>query len=255
MTVETRLIPCRNDNYAVLVHDPADGTTLLVDAPEEAPIRKVLDETGWTLTHILITHHHIDHVEALLPLKERYGAEVHGPAAEADKIKGLDSLVRGGDRLTIGRMTAEVIDTPGHTKGHVSYHFAAQKLLFAADTLFALGCGRLLEDTPEAMWTSLLKLRALPDDTEVFCGHEYTLSNARFALTVDPDNGELKTRAKAVELMAAAGEPTVPSLLGIEKATNPFLRADAPEVAEAVGLAGADPVAVFTEVRARKDRF
>ncbi|GGE51008.1 hydroxyacylglutathione hydrolase [Agaricicola taiwanensis] len=255
MSVDVRLIPCRNDNYAVLVHDPEDGTTLLVDAPEAAPIQAVLDETGWKLSDILITHHHIDHVEGIAPLKSAYGATVTGPEKEKDKIPGIDKTVRDGDTLTFGRLTAKVIETPGHTKGHVSYHFADQKLLFAADTLFALGCGRLLEDTPEAMWTSLKKLRELPDDTEVYCGHEYTLSNARFALTVDPDNGELKTRSNAIELLVQEGSPTVPSLLGIEKATNPFLRADDPAVAAGVGMPGADPLAVFTEVRARKDRF
>jgi hydroxyacylglutathione hydrolase len=255
MSVETRLIPCRSDNYAVLVHDPADGTTILIDAPEAAPIQAVLDQTGWKLSDILITHHHIDHVEGIAPLKRAYGATVTGPEREKDRIPGIDKTVRDGDTLTIGNLTAKVMETPGHTKGHVVFHFADQKLLFAADTLFALGCGRLLEDTPDAMWTSLKKLRELPDDTEVYCGHEYTLSNARFALTIDPENGELKTRAAAIELLAEAGEPTVPSLLGIEKVTNPFLRADDPAVAEGVGLAGADPLAVFTEVRKRKDNF
>jgi hydroxyacylglutathione hydrolase len=255
MAVETRLIPCRSDNYAVLVHDSADGTTVLVDAPEEAPIRAVLDETGWTLTHILITHHHIDHVEALAPLKAANGAHVVGPKAEADKIKGLDETVSEGDTVTLGRMTAEVIETPGHTKGHVVFFFPAEKLLFAGDTLFALGCGRLLEDTPAAMWNSLKKFAAFPDDAQVYCGHEYTASNAKFAVTVDPDNAALKARAAEIESLRAGNMPTVPSALGLERATNPFLRADRPEVAAAVGLPGADPLAVFTEVRKRKDNF
>jgi hydroxyacylglutathione hydrolase len=255
MAVDIRLIPCRSDNYAVLIHDPADGTTVLIDAPEEAPIRAVLDGNGWRLTHILITHHHIDHVEALAPLKAASGARVFGPTAEASKIPGLDETLSEGDRITLGSLTAEVIETPGHTRGHIVFLFPQKKLLFAGDTMFVLGCGRLLEDTPEAMWTSLGKLAALPDDVRVYCGHEYTLSNARFAVTVDPDNAALKARLAEVERLREAGKPTVPTTIGDEKATNPFLRADRPEVASAVGLPGAEPVAVFTEVRKRKDSF
>ena len=250
---EIRLVPCLADNYAVIVKD-AD-TVMLVDAPEAAPIKAQLDEDGWRLTHILVTHKHDDHIAGIPELVAEYAPEVIGPAAEETRIPSITQKVREGDVVEVGSLRANVYETPGHTSGHVSYHFPREKLLFSGDTLFALGCGRLFEGTPAQMWDSLKKLRALPDDTKVYCGHEYTLSNARFALSVDPNNGKLRTRAAEVELARRDGIPTVPFDLGLDKVTNPFLRADEPEVAAGVGKSGASPAEVFAEVRTRKNNF
>lgn len=255
--VEIRLVPCLSDNYAVLMHDGADGTTVLVDAPEPGPILAALGETGWRLTDILLTHHHHDHVQGVAALVEATGARVHGPAAEADRMPPLDEALADGDTVRLGRLEARCIATPGHTSGPLSYHFAGLGVAFTGDTLFALGCGRLFEGTPETMWDSLSRLRsALPDDTLVYCGHEYTLSNARFALTVEPGNEALVARARAVEAARAEGRPTVPFTMGEDRATNPFLRADAPSVAAVMPTEGrAPPAAVFAEIRRRKDSF
>jgi hydroxyacylglutathione hydrolase len=250
---EIRLIPCLADNYAVLVRE--GDTVVLIDAPEAGPIEAVLQKEGWRLTHILVTHKHDDHIAGIPALAKAYAPEIVGPDAEKDRIPGLTKTVREGDKVVCGPLTAEVIETPGHTKGHVVFHFPKEKLLFSGDTMFALGCGRLFEDTPAAMWGGLKKLRALPDDTTVYCGHEYTLSNARFSVTVDPGNQALKTRAGEIEAARAAGKPTVPFNLGLEKNTSPFLRADDPEVAKGVGKPGGSPEAVFTEIRERKNHF
>lgn len=252
MSVEIRLVPCLSDNYAVLLHD--GDVTAVIDAPEAPPIEKALDKEGWKLTHILITHHHADHVDGIPALKKKYGAKVIGPRADGN-IPLIDEKVGEGDTVKLGSMTARVLDTPGHTAGHISYVFDKEKLLFAADTLFALGCGRALECPPPVLWRSLLKYRKLPGDTRVYCGHEYTLGNARFAITVDPSNAALKKRLAEVEAARAAGKPTVPSLLSDEFAANPFMRADDPAIAENVGLIDADPAAVFTEIRERKNNF
>jgi hydroxyacylglutathione hydrolase len=249
---EIRLIPCLSDNYAVLLKER--DTVVLVDAPEARPIQAALKKEGWRLTHILVTHKHSDHIDGIPALAAEYQPEIIGPAAEKGSIPGLTQTVRDGDTVSLGPMTAEVYETPGHTKGHVVFHFPKEKLLFSGDTMFALGCGRLFEDTPAAMWNSLLKLRALPDDTTVYCGHEYTLSNARFSLSIDPDNKELQARAAGIEKARAAGQPTVPFNLGLEKTTSPFLRADDPAVAQGVGRAGAPAAKVFAEVRERKNK-
>lgn len=249
---DIRLIPCLADNYAVLLRE--GDTVVLIDAPEAAPIEAVLQKESWRLTHILITHKHDDHVAGIPALAKAYRPEIIGPAAEQDTIPGLTKAVREGDKVTTGPFTADVYETPGHTKGHVVFHLPKEKLLFSGDTMFALGCGRLFEDTPAAMWNSLKKLRALPDDTEVYCGHEYTLSNARFAVGIDSTNEALKARATEIEKLRAAGKPTVPFNLGVEKKTSPFLRADDAAVAEGVGKTGAKPELVFAEVRERKNR-
>ncbi|MBS9478265.1 hydroxyacylglutathione hydrolase [Ancylobacter radicis] len=255
MSVELRLIPCLSDNYAVLLHDPTTETTALIDAPEVAPILAALERENWTLTHILVTHHHTDHIAGVLVLKERYGATVVGPRAERDTIPGIDVTVVDGDPVAVGSLVGRVLETPGHTKGHIVFLFEDERLLFAGDTLFVMGCGRPFECDPPVLWESLLRLRALPDDIAVYCGHEYTLSNARFALSVDPDNEALKAKAAEVEALTAAGTPTVPTTIGEEKATNPFLRADDPELATRLGLSESDPATVFTELRSLKSRF
>jgi hydroxyacylglutathione hydrolase len=246
---------CRGDNYGVLIHDPAAGLTASIDAPQERPIRAKLAEKNWKLDRIFTTHHHGDHVEANLPLKAAFGCTIVGPAGEADQIPGVDEPVKGGDTFTFGAFEVRVIDTPGHTIGHISYWLPAAGVAFVADTLFSLGCGRLFEGTPEMMWDSLLKLRALPDETSIYCGHEYTEANARFALTIEPDNPELVARAEEVKRLSTAGQPTLPTTIGREKATNPFLRADTPGMGARLGMANADPAAIFAEIRRRKDNF
>lgn len=252
---EIRQFTCRSDNFGVLVHDSGSGVTISIDAPEEGPILRALDEAGWRLTHILTTHHHNDHVAANEALKARFGAEVIGPAREKERIPGLDRAVSGGERFRLGGIDVEVIDTPGHTAGEVSYFMPGEKALFAADALFSLGCGRLFEGDAATMWESLQRLRALPDDTMLYCGHEYTATNARFALDVDPLNLLLQERVKEVETLRIEHRATLPVELGREKKTNPFLRADDPELAEAFGMAGADPVAVFAALREKRNGY
>ncbi|HVV93382.1 MAG TPA: hydroxyacylglutathione hydrolase [Hyphomicrobiales bacterium] len=253
MAVEIRLIPCLTDNYAVLLHDPASGATAVVDAPEAAPIEAVLDKEGWRLSTILVTHHHHDHTGGIEALVRRFHPEVVAPAGEAAKIPAVTRTVKEGDCVSAGGADATVIETPGHTLGQINYFFDRERLLFGGDTLFTLGCGRVIEGDPDMMWRSLDKLRRLPGDTRLYCGHEYTEANARFALSVDPDNARLKARAEAVRAARGRGEPTVPATLAEELDTNPFLRPEA--LAAAVGLAGAAPAKVFAEIRGRKDRF
>jgi len=254
--IRIRLIPCLSDNYAVLVHDPAKATTLLVDAPEAGPVLAALAETGWPLTHVLITHHHGDHVQGLGEIKRATGALAIGPAAEAARIAGLDRTAVDGERLVLGGILVEAIATPGHTAGPLSYLLPEAGLAFTGDTLFALGCGRVIEGTMDEMWASLHTLRErLPPTTRIYCGHEYTLANARFALSVDPDNAALAARQKAAEEARAAGRPTLPTDMASERLANPFLRADDPGLAARLGLVGALPARVFAELRTRKDQF
>ena len=253
--IEIERIPCRADNYVWLVREPESGAVAVIDPADAEPVEARLVALGWRLTHILNTHHHGDHVGGNLALKARWGCTIVGPRADVARIPGLDVAVGDGDSYDLGRARAQVFDVPGHTRGHIAFWFAGEKALFCGDTLFALGCGRLFEGTPAQMWASLGKLRALPDDAQVYCAHEYTQSNARFALSVDGGNAALAERARAVDAARAKGEATVPSSLGLEKRTNPFLRADDPALAAAMGLAGAAPEAVFAAVRAAKDRF
>src|SRR5215469_1488642 len=255
MSAKTHLFGCLKDNFGVLVHDPASGATAAIDAPEAAPVEAALRATGWQLTHILVTHHHADHTGGIAALKARYRCRVTAPRHEAARIPDVDATVGEGDTAKVGALTARVLETPGHTAGHISYVLDADKLAFVGDTLFSIGCGRVIEGTPAMMWASLLKLRALPDETQIFCGHEYTAANIRFAKTVEPDNKDLRTRAEEVKRQIAAGQATIPTTIGEEKRANVFLRADVPAVAAAVGLAGKPAEQVFAEVRARKNRF
>jgi hydroxyacylglutathione hydrolase len=254
MTAQTRLFLCLKDNFGVLVHDPESGATAAIDAPEAPPVEAALKATGWRLTDILVTHHHHDHTGGIEELKQRHRCRVVAPDAEADGIPDVDETVREGDEVKVGALAARVIETPGHTAGHISYVLPADKLAFVGDTLFSIGCGRVIEGTPEMMWQSLLKLRALPDDTQIYCGHEYTLANIRFAKTIEPDNAALSAREQEVARMVAARQPTIPSSMGQEKAANPFLRADLPELAKSVGLAGSPAWQVFAEIRERKNK-
>lgn len=246
-------IPCLSDNYAFLLNNPASGDTLLVDAPEAAPIQAALDTFGWTLTDILLTHHHDDHIDGLAPL--RGTARVIGAAKDAHRLPALDVAVTDGDTLTICGENARVFDVSGHTIGHIAVHFATSGVVFTADSLMALGCGRLFEGTPAQMWDSLQKLRALPDDTRVCSGHEYTQTNAAFAATIEPDNKDLISRQQQIAAARNAGQPTIPSNLGVEKRTNPFLRADTPELQTAVNMVGAPPEDVFAHIRKKRDIF
>ncbi len=253
--LDVRQIPVLNDNYVYLARDQASGACAAVDPAVAGPVLSALDVLGWRLSHILNTHHHHDHVGGNLELKRATGCTVVGNAADAARIPGIDVRLNDGDTFALGESTAEVIAVSGHTIGHIAYWFAADDVLFCGDTLFALGCGRLFEGTPSQMWRSLSALRALPDETKVYCAHEYTEANARFALSVDPANRRLVERAQAVKALRQTGTPTVPSTIEDERATNPFLRADAPELARAVGLTDADPTTVFAAIRKRKDQF
>lgn len=248
-------IPCLKDNYAFLLHDPATGATAVVDVPEAAPIEAALADRGWTLTDILITHHHGDHVDGVAGLRAATGARVWGAAADAHRLPPLDHALAEGDAVTIGGLVGHVIDVSGHTVGHVAYHFPQAGAVFTADSLMALGCGRLFEGTAAQMWESLSKLAALPPETLVCSGHEYTQANARFALTVDPDNSALISRVKAIDAARAANRSSVPSTLSEELATNPFLRAADPAIARHLDLDDADPVTVFARIRSLKDAF
>ena len=254
MPAQTSLFLCLKDNFGVLLHDPDTGATAAIDAPEAAPIEAALKTTGWKLTDILVTHHHADHTDGIAALKERHRCRVVAPHGEAARIPLVDETVREHDKVRVGALEGHVLETPGHTAGHISYVFPADKLAFVGDTLFSIGCGRVIEGTPEMMWQSLLKLRALPDDTRIYCGHEYTAANIRFAQTIEAANAALNARAKQVDALLAAHKPSIPSTIGEEKAANPFLRADVPEVARAVGLADAPAWKVFAEIRERKNK-
>lgn len=247
---------CLSDNFGVLIHDPGSGMTASIDAPEEAAVEQALRETGWSLSHILVTHYHGDHTQGIAGLKQTHGATVIGPAGEADKIPTLDRTVSDGDSFAFGGFTVTVIATPGHTLGQVNFHLPEAAVAFTGDTLFALGCGRVFEGSHGMMWQSLDTLRArLPDETTIYCGHEYTLANGRFALTVDPDNAALQARMTEIEALREAGKPTLPTTMAQERATNPFLRPDDPAIQANLGMAGAAPEAVFSEIRRRKDSF
>lgn len=255
MSAETYLFPCLKDNYGVLLHDSATGATAAIDAPDAQPVEAALKQKGWRLTDILVTHHHADHTQGIPALKQQHGCRVVAPRAEANRIPFVDETVAEGDTVTVGDLMARVIETPGHTAGHISYWLRGPKLAFVGDTLFSIGCGRVIEGDAEMMWKSLLKLRELPDDAKVFCGHEYTRSNIRFALTIEAGNEALALRSAEVDALLAKGQPSIPTIMGTEKAANPFLRADLPEVAQAVGLPDGPAWKVFAEIRSRKDRF
>ena len=245
---------CRSDNFGVLVHDPDSGLTACIDAPDYAATVEALKRRGWTLSHIFITHHHTDHVEALEPLKSEFGARVIGPKKSAASIGNIDIPVVQGNVIEWAGRDVRVLDTPGHTLDHTTYWFCDDEVVFTADVLFSLGCGRVFEGDHAMMWDSLEKLAALPDATKVYCGHEYTLANARFALSVDPDNADLAERAKEVARLRQDDLPTLPTTIGVERKTNPFLRADNAALKKAVGMENASAAEVFAYLRTAKDK-
>ncbi|MDX1737418.1 MAG: hydroxyacylglutathione hydrolase [Alphaproteobacteria bacterium] len=253
--MEVIQIPVLNDNYVYLIHDPVSEETAVVDPALAAPVLETADKRGWRITHILNTHHHYDHVDGNLEIKQKTGATIYGAAHDAARIPGIDVYVSEGDVVSIGQNQATVIKVTGHTTGHIAYHFADQNALFCGDTLFALGCGRLFEGTPQEMWESLSKIKALPKETKIYCAHEYTLANLEFALSIDPKNPDLQLRGEQIRKLRDQNKPTIPSLLGDELSTNPFLRGDDMALAASLGMEGQSADRVFAEIRARKDNF
>ena len=256
MTTSIHQYLCLNDNYGALVHDSATGATACIDVPEAGPTLAALAERGWNLTDILITHHHADHIQGVPDVKAKFpNAKIWGPAKDKARIPFLDHELKEGDTARVGSLAASVIETPGHTLGHIAYHFGEDDVAFCGDTLFSLGCGRVFETPHAVMWSSLMKIAALPTETQIYCGHEYTQANGRFATAVEPGNPVLKARIEEVTTLRAARRPTLPTTIAAELAANPFLRAEEPEIQASVGMTGAAPAAVFAELRARKDRF
>lgn len=255
MPLEIAVFPARSDNFGYLVRDVASGRVASIDAPDPQAIIAELEKRDWVLTDLLITHHHADHTDGIGPLKAAYNAHVTGPKGDAGKIEGLDTLVDGGDAVMLGETRFAVIGVPGHTLGHIAFHAPADKVLFSADALFSLGVGRMFEGDYEAMWAGLKRLKALDPQTLIYCGHEYTLANARFALSIDPDNPSLKARADEARRQIDRGEATIPARLADELAANPFLRADDPGMARRMGLEGAPAWQVFGAIRKAKDNF
>ncbi len=255
MPLELVTLPALDDNYTYLLHDAKTGATAVIDVPDAAPISAALKERGWTLTEVWLTHHHWDHVDGLPDLLAAHPAQVTGAAADAHRLPALDRQVSDGDSFTFGGEEVQIFDVSGHTVGHIALYLPTSGIVFTADSLMAMGCGRLFEGTPAQMWESLSKLAALPPETTVCSGHEYTASNVKFALTVDPDNPALKSRADEVSKLRADGTPTVPSSLSEELSTNPFLRPADAGIRKNLGMESASDAEVFAEIRARKDKF
>ena len=253
MPLQIHQFPCLSDNYGFLIHDEKEGKTATIDTPDADAILKALDEKGWSLDYIFNTHHHFDHTGGNEALKDKTGCRIYGPLGEKARIPQLDEALQEDDVVRLGRAHAKVIEVPGHTAGHIAYYFADDGVAFVGDTLFVLGCGRLFEGTAEEMWHSLSKLRALPDETRIYCAHEYSAANARFALSLTPDDAAVRARKEDIDSLRAKGLATVPTDIGREKAANPFLRADEESFARALQMKGAPPVQVFAETRQRKD--
>lgn len=251
--LEIELVPCLSDNYAYLIHDSDAGLTAIIDPSEAPPVKAALARRGWTLTHILNTHHHFDHTGGNIPLKEEFAAEIVGPGKDRERFAGIDTGVDESTGWKFGSRAVRVMEIPAHTGSHIA--FVVDDAVFTGDTMFAMGCGRLFEGTPAMMWSSLSKLMTLPDATRVYCGHEYTQSNGRFALTLEPNNAALAARMKEVDAARARGRPTIPSTIGLEKRTNPFCRPNSSELRKTLGMESASDVEVLGETRRRKDNF
>ncbi|MCT4656584.1 MAG: hydroxyacylglutathione hydrolase [Cohaesibacter sp.] len=252
---QTHLIPCLSDNYAVLLHEAQSGQTVLVDAPEEEPILKALAEKGWTLTHILITHHHWDHTQALESIKAQTGAKVYGPKVSLDKVPQIDEGLEDGSEVPFGESGFLAMGTPGHTLDHISYWIPDAEMAFTGDAFFSLGCGRVFEGNLKDMWFAIDRIAKLPPETIIYCGHEYTEANGNFCLSIEPDNEHLKRRMEEVKSLRADGKPTLPTTMLEERATNSFIRANDPDVKKALGMEGKEDWEVFAEIRTRKDNF
>lgn len=255
MRLQIELVPCLSDNYAYLVHDPEDGVCAIVDPSEPGPVKAALERRGLTLTHILNTHHHFDHTGGNIPLKEAFGARVVGPEKDRDRIPGIDVGVSEDAPWQFGSHVARILEIPAHTRAHIAFVFEEDEAVFTGDTLFAMGCGRLFEGTPAMMWASLSKLMRLDARMAVYCGHEYTLNNGRFALTLEPGNQVLQARMADVQQLRTKEAPTIPSTIGLERQTNPFLRPDSAEIRRMLNMQEASDVDVFAEMRRRKDSF
>jgi hydroxyacylglutathione hydrolase len=248
-------LPVLNDNYIYLLHDPVSGETAAVDPAIAQPVLDVLAQKNWRLSTILNTHHHSDHVGGNLELKQKTGCTIIAPQSDQHRIPGIDRGVIDGDVIKLGEHSANVISTPGHTSGHVVYHFAGDNALFCGDTLFVMGCGRLFEGTAEQMWLSLQKLKILPAATRIYCAHEYSQANGRFALTVEPDNSQLQQRMTVIDQLRKNNLSTVPSTIELELATNPFFREDSLALQETINMTAKKPVEIFAEIRHLKDHF
>jgi len=246
--------PCLSDNYGFLAHDPATGETAAIDTPDASEYLAQANAKGWTITQIWNTHWHPDHAGGNQAIKDATSCKIIGPRNEADKIPAIDQTVGMGDTVTLGNLTAHILDVPGHTLGHIAYHLPSETTAFVGDAVFALGCGRVFEGTPKMMWSSLCAIKALPPETALYCAHEYTAANAKFAITIEPDNPDLQAYVREINTRRAAGKWTVPTQLSRELATNPFLRANEADLQAAMGHPG-DAVATFAEIRGRKDRF
>lgn len=255
MSLEIAQIPALNDNYIYLLHEPTSGTVAVIDPSEAQPVEDELKQRDWQLSMILNTHHHYDHTGGNLALQKAYGCDVYGYGDDAERIDGITHTLANGDTMLVGEAQAQVLFIPGHTRGHIAFYFAQDKALFCGDTLFSMGCGRLFEGTPAQMHASLSILAQLPTDTRVFCAHEYTEANGRFALTLEPHNSDLRQRMTEVQALRAHGQSTIPSTMQQERATNPFLRADSEEIRKTLAMDEASTLEVFSEIRRRKDHF
>ncbi len=255
MSLQVHQFQCLSDNYGFLINDPESGDTASVDTPDASAINDALAEKQWKLTHILNTHHHFDHAGGNEELKAKWGCKIVGFDGDFKRIPGIDHKVRENDLVEFGGTQARVIEVAGHTSGHIAYHFDSENMVFVGDTIFALGCGRLFEGTPSQMWESLQKLMALKDETAVYCAHEYTQANAAFALSVEPENQDLLDRSSEIDRLRAENLATVPTSIGLERKTNPFVRPGSMNLQSTIGLVGASPVEVFAETRRLKDNF
>lgn len=255
MSLTLLTVPCLDDNYAYLVHDSESGKTAVIDVPDPAPIQAAAEARDWTITDIWITHHHHDHIGGVDPLRKATGARVTGARSDLHRLPSLDTTVDAGDAFSFGDTEVQVMDVSGHTIGHIAYIIPEADLAFTGDSLMGLGCGRLFEGTPAQMWDSLSRLAALPDTTVICSGHEYSQANAKFALTIEPDNSDLRSRVAEIDRLRAEGKPTIPCQLGLEKHTNPFLRAGLPTLKMSLNLSDASDADVFAEIRKRKDSF
>ena len=253
--LEIVILPVLTDNYIYLVHDSLSKETAAIDPALAQPVLQALDQKGWRLAWIFNTHHHADHVGGNLELKQKTRCQIIAAETDKDRIPGIDRGVNEGDFVSLGRHTARVIATPGHTRAHIVFHFAEDNRLFCGDTLFVMGCGRLFEGTAEQLWRSLQKLKALPPQTQVYCTHEYTQTNGRFAITVEPENQQLRERMVAVDRLRRDNLPTVPTTIAEEMATNPFFREDSEALQKSLGMENRNPVEIFAKLRQLKDSF